>query len=162
MEHLFWKKKRSSCHIDKLFDVFCNDNEQRRRLEKDHKLRMTDEDFVFYEDQKSRCIGKCLDVALPLISSDQKFIRRSESHVNAPSSQCQNEIITLSTTYYVSESKSLASTSTDTSQSSAVSQFLAECQIHPFKIAKNGQTLAEFVNATSYRIEQLMQLLTVS
>ena len=63
--------------IDKLFDVFCNDNEQRRRLEKDHKLRMTDEDFVFYEDQKSRRIGKCLDVALPLTSSDQKFIRRS-------------------------------------------------------------------------------------
>ena len=52
--------------IDKLFNVFCNDNEQRRRLEKDHKLRMTDEDFVFYEDQKSRHIGKCLDVALPL------------------------------------------------------------------------------------------------
>ena len=68
--------------IDKLFDVFCNDNEQRRRLEKDHKLRMTDEDFVFYEDQKSRRIGKCLDVALPLTSSDQKFIRRSESRVN--------------------------------------------------------------------------------
>ena len=52
--------------IDKLFDVFCNDNEQRRCLEKDHKLRLTDEDFVFYEDQKSRRIGKCLDVALPL------------------------------------------------------------------------------------------------
>ena len=28
--------------IDKLFDVFCNDNEQRRHLEKDHKLRTTD------------------------------------------------------------------------------------------------------------------------
>ena len=79
--------------IDKLFDVFCNDNEQRRRLEKDHKLRMTDKDFVFYEDQKSRRIGKCLDVAWPLTSSDQKFIRRSESHVNAPTSQCQNERI---------------------------------------------------------------------
>ena len=77
--------------------------------------------FVFCEDQKSRRIGKCLDVALPLTS-----LRRSESHVNAPSSQCQNEIITLSTTHYVSESESLASTSTDTSQSSAVSQFLAE------------------------------------
>ena len=61
-----------------------------------------------------------------MTSSDQKFIRRSESHVNAPSSLCQNEIITLSTTDYVSESESLASTSTDTSQSSAVSQFLAE------------------------------------
>ena len=87
---------------------------------------MTDEDFILYEDQKSRRIGKCLDVALPLTSSDQNFIRRSESHANAPSSQCQNEIITLSTTDYVSESESLASTSTDTSQSSAVSQFLAE------------------------------------
>ena len=72
--------------IDKLFDVFCNDSEQRRRLEKDHKLRMTDKDFVFYEDQKSRRIGKCLDVAFPLTSSDQKFIRRSKSHVNTPSS----------------------------------------------------------------------------
>ena len=110
--------------IDKLFDVLCNDNEQRRRLEKDHKLRMTDEDFVFHEDQKSRRIGKCLDVALPLTSSDQKFIRRSESHVNAPSSQCQNEIITLSTTHYVSEFESLASTSTDTSQ--LIGSFSAE------------------------------------
>ena len=97
---------------------------------------MTDEDFVFYEDQKSRRIGKCLDVALPLTSSDQKFIRRSESHINASSSQCQNEIITLSTTHYL--------------------------RINQFKIAKNGQTLPEFVNATSYRIEQLLQLLTVS
>ena len=120
------KKAEFLSDIDKLFDVFCNDNEQRRRLEKDHKLRMTDEDFVFYEDQKSRRIGKCIDVALPLTSSDQIFIRRSESHVSAPSLQCQNEIITLSTTHYVSESESLASTSTDTSQSSAVSQFLEE------------------------------------
>ena len=122
--------------IDKLFDVFCNDNEQRRRLEKDHKLRMTD------EDQKSRRIGKCLDVALPLTSSDQKFIRRSESHVNAPSSQCQNEIITLSTTHYVSESESLASTSTDTSQSSAVSQFLAEMQNPSIQNRKKWPNLA--------------------
>ena len=43
--------------IDKLFDVFCNDNEQQRRLEKDHKLGMTDEDFVFYEDNKIKRVS---------------------------------------------------------------------------------------------------------
>lgn len=33
--------------VDRLFDVFCN--EQRSRLERDHKLRMTDKDYVCYE-----------------------------------------------------------------------------------------------------------------
>ena len=69
--------------IDKLFDVFCNDNEERRRLEKDHKLRMTDEDFVFYEDQKSWRIGKCLDVALPLTSST-KNLYDVQNHMSMP------------------------------------------------------------------------------
>ena len=53
-----------------------------------------------------------------------------------PKFTMQNEINTLSTTDYVSESESLASTSTDTSQSSAVSQFLAEMPNSSFKLQK--------------------------
>ena len=44
---------------------------------------MTDEDFVFYEDQKSRRIGKCLDVALLLTPSDQKLYD-VQNHMSIP------------------------------------------------------------------------------
>ena len=33
-----------------------------RHLEKDQKLRMTDDDYLFHENQKSWCTGKCLDI----------------------------------------------------------------------------------------------------
>ena len=51
-------------NVDELFDVFCDDVDQRRRLEREHKLRMTDEDFSFYADQKGRRAEKCLDVVI--------------------------------------------------------------------------------------------------
>ena len=38
--------------MDELSDIFCSDDQQRRQLEKQHLLRMTDKDFEFYSDQK--------------------------------------------------------------------------------------------------------------
>ena len=46
------KEPKFLSEVDRVFDVFCNNNEQ-RRLEKDHKLRMT-EDYVFYENKRWR------------------------------------------------------------------------------------------------------------
>ena len=54
----FWEKHAEFfSDADRLLDVFCNGNEQRRRLEKD-KLQMTHEDYIFYEDQKCQRIEK--------------------------------------------------------------------------------------------------------
>ena len=69
------------------------------------KFPMTDEDYVIYEHQKSRSIGKYSDLALPVTSFDQKYIRHSESQHKAPS-----EITTQSAADYISKSESLAST----------------------------------------------------
>ena len=65
---------------------------------------------AFYEDQKDRRIGKCLDIALPLTISDKKLIRRSESQLNATYSfKYQSEIILSSAAGYTSQTESLAS-----------------------------------------------------
>jgi len=101
------KKKRGSSFlekeaeflsdVDELFDVFCNNTAQRRRLEREHKLQMTEEDYSFYQDQTGLRVAKCLDVLVPLTSSDKEFIRRSEIKSNlSSSSACHSEIETKS------------------------------------------------------------------
>ena len=37
--------------IEELFDIFCNDQKQRRKLEEIDKSKMNEDDFAFYEDQ---------------------------------------------------------------------------------------------------------------
>ena len=107
--------------VDKLFDVICIDEDQRRCLEKKHGLRMTDDDYSFYNDQKGQRIGKCLDSVVPLTSSDKLFMRRSYNQTDVPtSSSDRNEATAESTAGYVSHS---GSTSSTTSQSSASSEF---------------------------------------
>ena len=69
--------------IDELFDVFCD------------KLRMADKDYSFEMIKRSPRIAKCLDVPLPLTSSDKQFIRRSQTKPNfASSSACPSEVQT--------------------------------------------------------------------
>ena len=34
--------------IEELFDVFCNDQKQQRKLEEINKLKMNEDDFAFY------------------------------------------------------------------------------------------------------------------
>ena len=44
---------------EKLFDIFCHDNQQRIELER-YTVRMTQDDFLFYEGQKDSREAKCL------------------------------------------------------------------------------------------------------
>ena len=74
---------------DKLFDIFCQDF-LRRELEKQNNLRMRDDDYSFYEDQKGQRKQKCLDVVEPPNSSDiiisQRHIQHSSKETPAGNS----------------------------------------------------------------------------
>ena len=59
--------------MDELFDIFCSDDQQRRQLEKQHLLRMTDRDFEFYSDQKGPRLMKCFKIVETLTAYDVKF-----------------------------------------------------------------------------------------
>ena len=111
--------------IDELFDVFCSDDKQRRILEKQHSLKMTDEDFAFYKDQTSIWVRKRVDAVVPLTSSERQFLRRSQllqSHPEPPT--CSSATSTFESALdFLSES---SSTNTDQSQSSATSEFIPE------------------------------------
>ena len=48
--------------IEELFDIFCNDQKQQQKLEKINKLKMNEDDFAFYKDQRGPRRKKCLDV----------------------------------------------------------------------------------------------------
>ena len=49
--------------IEELFDSFCSDQKQQRKLEEVNKLKMNEDDFSFYEDQidpkKMKMLGCC-------------------------------------------------------------------------------------------------------
>ena len=62
--------------IDELFDIFCNDQKQRRKHEEIDKLKMNEDDFVFYEDQIGPRKRKSLDVVLPIDQSDINFLQK--------------------------------------------------------------------------------------
>ena len=62
--------------VETLLDIFCEDNQRRRELEKKYTLRMTQDDFLFHEDQKSPRKARCLRLKEPLTSSDFRFRRR--------------------------------------------------------------------------------------
>ena len=56
-EAFLQKEKEFMSTIDEIFDVFCADDKQRRILEKQHGLKMTDDDYAFYKDQTSKRVG---------------------------------------------------------------------------------------------------------
>lgn len=129
------KKKRGDTFLKKesefmedvtqLFDVYCADAEQRQQMEKEYRLRMTEDDFAFYNDQKGHRIGRCLDAVIPLTSSDNLFIRRTSSQANASTSSAFNE--QASGSGYVSDAGSSGSTSmSHLSQSSVGSDFVPD------------------------------------
>jgi len=63
--------------MDELFDIFCSDDDQQRRqLEKQHLLRMTDKNFEFYSDQKGPRL-KCFNIVETVTTSDVKFVERA-------------------------------------------------------------------------------------
>ena len=122
-ETFLQKEKEFMSTIDEFFDVFSD--KQRRILEKEHGLKMTDEDFAFYKDQASRRVGKCVDAVVPPTSTDRQFLRRSrllQSHPEPPTCSSATSR-SKSALGYLSES---SSTNTDQSQSSATSEFIPE------------------------------------
>ena len=63
--------------MDELFDIFCSDDQQRRQLEKQHLLRITDKDFEIYSDHKGPRLMKCFNIVETLTTSDVKFAERA-------------------------------------------------------------------------------------
>ena len=63
--------------MDELFDIFFSDDQQRRQLEIQHLLRMTDKDFEFYSDQKGPSLMKCFITVETLTTSDAKFAEKA-------------------------------------------------------------------------------------
>ena len=59
--------------MDELFDIFFSDDQQRRQLEKQHLLRITDKDFELYSDQTGPRSMKCFNLVETLTTSDVLF-----------------------------------------------------------------------------------------
>ena len=62
--------------IEELFDIFCIDQKQRRKLQEINKLKMVEDDFAFYENQIGPRKIKCLDVVEPVARSDINFLQK--------------------------------------------------------------------------------------
>ena len=71
------KEAKFMTDMDELFDIFCSDNQQRRQLEKQHLLRMTDKAFKFYSDQKGLRLMKRFNIVETLTTYDVKFAERA-------------------------------------------------------------------------------------
>ena len=140
-ETFLQEEKEFMSTIDELFDVFCYDDKQRRILEKEHGLKMTDEDFAFCKDQTSRQVGNCVDAVVPLTSSDRQFLRWSrllQSHPEPPT--CSSATSTSESALgYLSES---SSTNTDQLQSSATFEFIPESMPYENQNWKDWPNLA--------------------
>ena len=61
--------------IEELFDIFCNDRKQRRKLE-EIKLKMNEDDLAFYENQIGSRKRKCLDLVELIDKSDINFLQK--------------------------------------------------------------------------------------
>ena len=70
------KESQFMSDVEKLFDMFCEYNQRRRELEKKCRLRITQDDFMFYEDQKGPRKARCLRLEELLTSSNLRFRRR--------------------------------------------------------------------------------------
>ena len=125
---IFTKGKRVYVNYYEIFDVFCADNKQRRILEKQHGLKMTDDDYAFYKDQTSKRVGKCVDAVAPSTSADMQFLRCSrplQPHPEPPTCSSVTSVTSVpeSALDYLSDS---SSTNTDQTQSSAASEFVSQ------------------------------------
>ena len=73
------KKSPFMSDVEKSFDIFCEDKQWRRELEKRYTLGITQDDFVFYEDQKGPRKARCLPLQKPLTSSDLPSRKRIDN-----------------------------------------------------------------------------------
>ena len=80
--------------IEELFDIFCNDQKQRRKLEEIKKLKINKDDFAFYEDQIGPRKRKCLDVVKSIDQSEinllQKMSQKQSNSNNTVSTSSAN------------------------------------------------------------------------
>ena len=93
-----------------IFDIICCDSDQRKRLEKKHKLRMTQQEYTLYEHYGETRVTKCLDVVVPLTSSDQMYTWRLETQLKARTISRSRSIIIKSHVCNALEFESTAST----------------------------------------------------
>lgn len=68
--------------MDELFDIFCEDASQRRKLEVKHQLLMTKTDFDYYYDQKGPRLGKCVEKVERLTEKDLLFKNRIKQSIS--------------------------------------------------------------------------------
>ena len=94
-----------------------------------------------------------MDFPLPWSSSDKQLIRHSKMKYS--------EMETESAAAYVFESKLTCTHYTDSSQSFTSAEFVVESSSIPVA-SKNRRKWSKCVNDINYRIEQQLQLLTVS
>jgi len=90
------KKKRGNTYnkrmplmmldMDKLFDIFCKDARQRRKLEVMHQLRMDERDFAFYSNQNGKRKSRALNIVENLTPSDIAFKRKTSKSNQLPTS----------------------------------------------------------------------------
>ena len=86
--------------IEQLFEIFCNEQKQGRKLEEINKLKMNQDDFAFYEDQIGLRKRKCCDIVEPIDQSDinflQKMSQKQSSSNNTVSTSSANIDIVIS------------------------------------------------------------------
>ena len=63
-------------NMRELFDIFCNGQKQRQKLEEINKLKMNEDDFASYEDEIGPKKRKCLNVVEQIDQCDIIFLQK--------------------------------------------------------------------------------------
>ena len=71
-------------NVPKLFDICCENPRKLRALEMQYQLRMTEDDFAFYENPKRSGTATCMNVVESLTTSDVEFKRKNALQLCKP------------------------------------------------------------------------------
>ena len=138
------KKKRGKTYFEnvqnfvdeshKLFDIFVHDNAKRREFESRHKLKMTKQEYWFYEDQKGPRAAKCLNIKEKLTESDLGFARTVSGPPLTEFLPCQPSTSAETMPSFESDSEMSSVESTDTTLYEPPLKSLKLCQNrHPYR-----------------------------
>ena len=86
----------------KLFDTHCENPQKRNALEMQYLLRMTKDDFTFYENQKRCRTATCINVVKPVTTSDKEFKQKECITVMQTLQDCPSTFHTASDKSYLS------------------------------------------------------------
>ena len=78
---MHFRKEKFSENIDKLFDVFNENKQQRKKMEQNYKLRINEADWNFYHDQCGQRIGKCNLINEGYSQSDLRYVSRINQEI---------------------------------------------------------------------------------